>query len=70
MEVETPQSEKVHPPKTFFSDVVVETFADTHDEVAEASKMMLLEKNDERSLVEGKLDRNVESQYYFYDFIY
>ena len=69
MEVETPQSEKVHPPKAFFSDVVVETFADAHDEVAEASKMMLLEKNDER-LVEGKLDRNVESQYFFYDFLY
>ena len=58
MEVET-QAEKVHPPKTIFSDVVVETFADARDEVAEASRMMLLEKNAER-LVEGKVDRNVE----------
>ena len=60
MEVET-QAEKVHPPETVFSDVVVETFADARDEVAEASRMMLLEKNAER-LVEGKVDRNVESQ--------
>ena len=60
MEVET-QAEKVHPPKTIFSDVVVETFADARDEVADASRMLLLEKNAER-LVEGKVDRNVESQ--------
>ena len=60
MEVET-QAEKVHPPETVFSDVVVETFADARDEVADASRMLLLEKNAER-LVEGKVDRNVESQ--------